>query len=151
MRPTGSRLGRGSRPEGNRRASGAGDGGGQGRGAEARIVLDWNAPLRYATFYKAVFPPAILQSSRLGAATGERQFSRRGWSSKYSDTRYALLFIAGATDVWVSPFMGHSKPSTTESVYAHLLDDDNSGAMTALRMLAVGSNPEAANVIRLRR
>jgi hypothetical protein len=32
----------------------------------------------------------------------------------------------------VARFMGHSKPSTTETVYAHLLADDYTDAMNAL-------------------
>jgi hypothetical protein len=32
----------------------------------------------------------------------------------------------------VARFMGHAKPSTTETVYAHLLADDHSDAMAAL-------------------
>jgi hypothetical protein len=31
--------------------------------------------------------------------------------------------------------MGHAKPSTTETVYAHLLADDHSDAMAALAAL----------------
>lgn len=47
--------------------------------------------------------------------------------------------------------MGHSKPSTTESVYAHLLEDDHSDAMSALDAMATAaSDAHAGNVIRLR-
>jgi len=44
--------------------------------------------------------------------------------------------------------MGHAKPPTTLSVYAHLFADDHADAMAALG--AMGSpKPSAANVIRL--
>ncbi len=33
--------------------------------AEERLVLDWNQPLRHATFYKAVYRPAVLRANRL--------------------------------------------------------------------------------------
>ena len=33
--------------------------------AEKRLVLDWTQPLRHATFYKAVYRPAVLRANRL--------------------------------------------------------------------------------------
>ncbi|WP_131806025.1 hypothetical protein [Mycobacterium alsense] len=33
--------------------------------AEKRSVLDWTTPLRHATFYKAVYRPAVLRANRL--------------------------------------------------------------------------------------
>jgi hypothetical protein len=44
-------------------------------------------------------------------------------------------------------FMGHAKPTTTLTVYAHLFDDDHADAMNALG--AMGT-PVADNVIRLK-
>ena len=38
----------------------------------------------------------------------------------------------------IARFMGHSKPSTTETVYAHLLADDHSDAMAALGAMEAG-------------
>ncbi len=38
----------------------------------------------------------------------------------------------------VARFMGHSKPSTTETVYAHLLADDHTDAMSALGAMEAG-------------
>jgi integrase len=38
--------------------------------AEARLVLDWTQPLRHATFYKAIYRPAVLRANRRTAATG---------------------------------------------------------------------------------
>lgn len=51
----------------------------------------------------------------------------------------------------VSRFMGHSKPSITESVYAHPLDDDSSDAMNASDAMAASvSEANASNVLQLR-
>lgn len=63
---------------------------------------------------------------------------------------YASLCVAAGIPMFeVSRFMGHAKPSTTETVYAHLLRDDYSGAMAALGSMA-SSPAQAANVIPLR-
>lgn len=40
----------------------------------------------------------------------------------------------------VARFMGHSKPSTTETVYAHLLADDHADAMAALGAMEAAPN-----------
>ena len=46
---------------------------------------------------------------------------------------YASLMIAAGRPMFeVARFMGHAKPSTTETVYAHLLADHHSDAMAAL-------------------
>ena len=37
--------------------------------AEKRLVLDWDAPLRHPTFYKAVYRPAVLRAT-LGGRDG---------------------------------------------------------------------------------
>jgi integrase len=42
------------------------------------------------------------------------------------------MIAAGRPMFEIARFMGHSKPSTTETVYAHLLEDDHSDAMAAL-------------------
>ncbi len=34
--------------------------------AAERLVLDWSAPIRHQTFYKAVFRPAVARANRLG-------------------------------------------------------------------------------------
>ena len=44
--------------------------------------------------------------------------------------------------------MGHSKPSTTETVYAHLLADDHADAMAALGAMA-SARADGENVIPL--
>lgn len=33
--------------------------------AQSRLVLDWSAPLRHTTYYKAVFRPAVLRANRM--------------------------------------------------------------------------------------
>ena len=115
---------------------------------EARLALDWTSPLRHATFYKAVFRPAVLRANRLhpiaALPLGTHPHGLRH--------TYASLMIAAGRPIFeVSRFMGHSKPSTTESVYAHLLEDDHSDAMTALDAMATAaSEAYAGNVIQLR-
>ncbi|WP_373159572.1 hypothetical protein [Mycobacterium marinum] len=37
--------------------------------AAARLVLDWSAPIRHQTFYKAVFRPAVARANRLAGET----------------------------------------------------------------------------------
>ncbi len=62
---------------------------------------------------------------------------------------YASLCVAAGIPMFeISRFMGHAKPSTTETVYAHLLRDDHSTAMAALG--AIGA-PTMRNVVHLRR
>ncbi|MGE2690862.1 hypothetical protein [Mycolicibacterium pulveris] len=40
--------------------------------AGERMVLDWTAPLRHATFYKAVYRPAVLRANRAATARGDK-------------------------------------------------------------------------------
>ena len=63
---------------------------------------------------------------------------------------YASLCVAAGVPMFeVSRFMGHAKPSTTESVYAHLLTEDHAEAMAALGAMAAPTGT-ANNVVRLR-
>jgi integrase len=121
--------------------------------AEAQLALDWNAPLRHAAFYKAVYRPAILRANRLAAITDAGPVNPAELVFHSLRHAYASLCIAACRPMFeVSRFMGHSKPSTTESVYAHLLEDDHSDAMTALDAMATAaSEVHAGNVIRMRR
>lgn len=120
--------------------------------AEARLVLDWNSPLRHATFYKAVYRPAVLRANRVAAASGSNVLLPPGLKFHPLRHTYASLCIAAGRPMFeVSRFMGHSKPSTTESVYAHLLEDDHADAMDALdHMATAASEAHAGNVIQLR-
>jgi integrase len=105
--------------------------------AGARLVLDWDAPLRHANFYKAVYRPAVLRANRLTSSaalpTGLKFHALR-------HTYASLCIAAGRPALEVARFMGHAKPSTTEAVYAHLFNtDDHAGAMAALG--AMGAAP----------
>jgi integrase len=48
----------------------------------------------------------------------------------------------------IARFMGHAKPSTTETVYGHLLAEDHSDAMAALGATETGPD-YAPNVVPL--
>ncbi|ULN33405.1 site-specific integrase [Mycolicibacterium smegmatis] len=114
--------------------------------AGERLVLDWTAPYRHATFYKAVFRPAVLRANRCAAATGDeaaklpRQFRWHGLRHSYA----SLMIAAGRPPLEVARFMGHAKVATTLGVYAHLYGDDHADAMAALAALeaepSYGSN-----------
>lgn len=102
--------------------------------AGERLVLDWSAPYRHATFYKAVYRPAVLRANRAATANGNAAAALPP-RLKFHALRhtYASLMIAAGRPMFeVARFMGHAKPSTTETVYAHLLADDHSDAMAAL-------------------
>jgi integrase len=110
--------------------------------AEARLMLDWTAPYRHATLYKAVFRPAVLRANRCAAETGNASAALPP-HLKFHALRhtYASLCIATGRPMFeVARFMGHAKPSTTETVYAHLLADDHGDAMAALAAMEAGPN-----------
>jgi integrase len=52
------------------------------------------------------------------------------------------------TALEIARFMGHAKPSTTLSIYAHLFDDDHAETRAALEAM---SRPTAPNVVPIRR
>lgn len=90
--------------------------------AEKRLVLVWTTPLRHATFYKAVFRPAVLRANR----------------------------TAGNRPIDIAALMGHRDVKTTLTVYAHLINtDDHTRNMAALGALAAPATPE--NVVALRK
>jgi hypothetical protein len=45
--------------------------------------------------------------------------------------------------------MGHAKPTTTLSIYAHLFEDDHADAMAALGAMATAPKAYGSNVIPL--
>jgi hypothetical protein len=45
--------------------------------------------------------------------------------------------------------MGHAKPTTTLSIYAHLFEDNHGDAMAALGALTAGPKPNYGNMIPL--
>ena len=119
---------------------------------EARLALDWDAPVRHATFYKAVYRPAILRANRLAAATGVGPVLEPQLTFHALRHTYASICVAAGLDyMQVCRFMGHAKPTTTLSIYTHLFNhDDHAGAMTALGAMA--ARPAyTGNVVPLRR
>jgi integrase len=97
-----------------------------------RLVLDWAQPYRHATFYKAVFRPALLRANRGGAKLP----ATASWHS-LRHTYASLCIAAGRPPLEVARFMGHAKVTTTLGVYAHLFDtDDHADAMAALGAMA---------------
>jgi integrase len=103
-------------------------------GAGERLVLDWAAPNRHATFYKAVFRPAVLRANRLAAMRRDLAAALPP-QLKFHALRHtyaSLCIAAGRPPLEVARFMGHAKVTTTLGVYAHLYADDYSDAMAAL-------------------
>ena len=111
-----------------------------------RLLLDWDLPVRHATFYKAVFRPAVLRAIRLTpAAKLPPSVVWHGLRHTYA----SLLIAAGRPPLEVARFMGHAKVTTTLGVYAHLYADDHADAMAALG--AMEAEPDyGQNVVPLR-
>jgi integrase len=109
--------------------------------AGERLVLDWFAPYRHATFYKSVFRPAVLRSNRLADVRGNEvgvlppQLKFHALRHTYA----SLCIAAGRPPLEVARFMGHAKVTTTLGVYAHLYADDHVDAMAALGAMATAS------------
>ncbi|MDC8971485.1 tyrosine-type recombinase/integrase [Mycobacterium marinum] len=118
--------------------------------AEKRLVLDWTTPLRHATFYKAVYRPAVLRANRL-TPTAKLDPNQSFHSLRH--TYASLCLAAGIRPIDIAELMGHRDVKTTLTVYAHLINtDDNSGNMAALGALAAPSQPPTygENVVQLR-
>ncbi|ALI24478.1 Integrase [Mycolicibacterium fortuitum] len=110
--------------------------------AEARLVLDWAESLRHGVFYKAVYRPAVLRANRLaGYAVLPPALGFHALRHTYA----SLCVAAGIPTVKVSRFMGHAKPSTTESIYMHLFAEDHADEMDALGAMAPAKPAAAAN------
>jgi integrase len=116
--------------------------------AEARLVLDWTAPLRHPTFYKAVYRPAVLRANRL-TPTAKVDPEQSFHSLRH--TYASLCLAAGIRPIDVAELMGHRDVKTTLTVYAHLINtDDHTGNMAALGELAAPSyGGNGGNVIPL--
>ncbi|BBY98039.1 tyrosine-type recombinase/integrase [Mycolicibacterium fallax] len=102
--------------------------------AGERLTLDWTQPYRHATFYKAVFRPAVVRAIR--AATGLKDEAAAPppgltWHA-LRHTYASLMIAAGRPPLEVARFMGHAKVTTTLGVYAHLYEDGHVDAMAAL-------------------
>jgi integrase len=105
----------------------------------AQPTPDWSAPLRHATFYKAIYRPAVLRAG--GLPPNLRFHALR-------HTYASLCVAAGIPPLEIARFMGHAKVTTTLGTYAHLFEDDHAGAMAALG--AMNGGPRyGGNVIRL--
>ena len=102
--------------------------------AADRLMLDWATPYRHATFYRAVYRPAVLRANRAAEAARNRGAVLPPQLKFHAPRHtYASLMIAAGRPMFeIARFMGHSKPSATETGYAHLLADDHSDAMAAL-------------------
>jgi integrase len=112
--------------------------------AEDRLVLDWSEPLRHGGWYKAVYRPAVLRANRL-TPTVKLSPGLKFHSLRHT---YASLCVAAGIPAFdISRFMGHSKPTMTLGIYAHLFEDNHADAMAALG--AIGNRIRAENVIQL--
>ena len=129
--------------------------------AEARLSLDWEKPLRHATFYKAVYRPAVLRANRIAAATGDRAagpLDTCGVSMppelKFHSLRHTYASLCGEAGIpvrQVGEFMGHANPTTTEHIYTHVYKKgDHDDVMGKLGAMA-GQPVYADNVVPLRR
>ena len=86
--------------------------------AEERLQLDWSQPLRHQTFYKNVFRPAVLRANRTTDRRTALADDLRFHSLRH--TYASLCVAAGISPLEIARFMGHSKVTTTLTVYAHL-------------------------------
>lgn len=115
--------------------------------AEGRLVLDWTQPLRHATFYKAIYRPAVLRVNREAGATvlpPELKFHA------LRHTYASLCVAAGIKPDKLSGRMGHANVRTTLDVYVHLFpDDDATDDMAALGALAAPKPSYGDNVVPL--
>ncbi|MGE2717894.1 tyrosine-type recombinase/integrase [Mycolicibacterium litorale] len=102
--------------------------------AEKRLVLDWTQPLRHASFYKAVFRPAVLRANRTaGNVTPPAGLRFHSLRHTYASLCAAVPSISVRQ---VAEWIGHAHPTTTELVYTHLYakadHDDEMAAPGAL-------------------
>lgn len=116
--------------------------------AEKRLVLDWTQPPRHATFYKAVYRPAVLRANRL-TSTAKLDPDQSFHSLRH--TYASLCLAAGIRPIDIAELMGHRDVKTTLTVYAHLINtDDHTSNMVALGALAApAQKPNYENVFPL--
>jgi integrase len=115
--------------------------------AADRLVLDWSAPIRHQTFYKAVFRPAILRANRLAGEASQNVVPPNLTFHSLRHTYASLCVAAGIPPLEISRFMGHAKVTTTLTIYSHLFPSDHTEHMTAL---AAMNAPVAPNVVPMR-
>ncbi|ORL39585.1 integrase [Prescottella equi] len=109
--------------------------------------MDWSTPLRHPSFYKSVYRPAVLRANRLTPGAGLPP------GLKFHALRHtyaSLCVAAGIPPLEIARFMGHSKVTTTLSVYAHLFEDDHADAMAALGAMSAAPD-RSDNVVPIRR
>jgi integrase len=115
--------------------------------AAQRLILDWSAPARHQTFYKAVFRPAVARTNRCGGDEPVLPPALKFHALRH--TYASLCVAAGIPPLQLSRFMGHAKVTTTLAVYTHLFDDDHAESMAALE--AMNRATAAPNVVPMRR
>ena len=115
--------------------------------AAERLMLDWSAPIRHQTFYKAVFRPAVTRANRLGGDDPVLPHALKFHALRH--TYASLCVAAGIPPLHLSRFMGHAKVTTTLAIYTHLFDDDHAETMAALE--AMSRPVDAPNVVPMRR
>jgi hypothetical protein len=99
--------------------------------AGERLVLDWNAPNRHATFYKSVFRAAVLRANRRPAEMGDPTAAAE--VARLTPHVRESVHHGGTATAGGRPVHGHAKVTTTLGVYAHLFNtDDHTDAMMAL-------------------
>lgn len=120
--------------------------------AEARLVLDWDTPLRHPTFYKAVYRPAVLRANMTATAAKDTG-ALLPPELKFHALRHtyaSLCVAAGIKPAKLSGRMGHANVRTTLDVYVHLFpDDDATEDMAALGALAAPKPTYTGNVVLL--
>src|SRR5262249_48266738 len=72
--------------------------------------------------YRAVYRPAVLRANRL---TPSAKLSPDQSFHSLRHTYASLCVAAGIPASDMSRFMGHAKPTTTPSIYAHLFEDNH--------------------------
>lgn len=106
--------------------------------AEARLVLDWETPLRHASFYKAVYRPAVLRANAATRARADAEPTQARAKAilagllpealRFHALRHTYASLHASVDTpvrLVAEYMGHANPLTTETIYTHLYDKDD--------------------------
>lgn len=130
--------------------------------AEARLALKWDEPLRHATFYKAVYRPAVLRANRIASrqrncretdAAGNRA-ALLSPELRFHSLRHTFASLCGEAGIpvrQVAEFMGHANPTTTEHIYTHVYKKGDHDDVMA-KLGAMAAQPTYTdNVVPLRR
>lgn len=121
--------------------------------AESRLEPKWDEPLRHATFYKAVYRPAVLRANRIATRTGDPA-AQLPPELKFHSLRHTYASLCGEAGIpvrQVAEFMGHANPTTTEHIYTHVYrKGDHDNVMSQLGAMAAQPS-YADHVVPLRR